>query len=77
MIDDNAIYANVTGGVTIATGANPTVQRNRISRNGIAGVQIRDEGRGVVVNNDLTGNPEPWIVAESCLPYVRFTGNLT
>ena len=55
ILEDNDITANASPGVTIETGGNPTLRRNRINLNEHQAVQIQG-GRGVVEDNDLTGN---------------------
>jgi F-box protein 11 len=51
--------------VEIKTGGNPTLRRNRINRNGYQAVWVHEGGRGVVEDNDLTGNKNgAWLTAE-------------
>jgi F-box protein 11 len=53
--------------VEIKTGGNPTLRANRISGNGYEAVWVYDGGRGVVEDNDLTGNARgAWDIAEGC-----------
>jgi hypothetical protein len=45
--------------VEIKTGGNPTLRRNRrnrINRNNYEAVWVHEGGRGVIEDNDLTGN---------------------
>ena len=54
-------------GVEIKTGGNPTLRRNRINRNGYEAVWIHNGGRGVLHDNDLTGNNHgAWDIADDC-----------
>lgn len=51
----------------IKTGGNPTLRRNRVNRNGYTAVRIYDGGRGVMEDNDLTGNERgAWDIAKDC-----------
>ena len=51
--------------MTIGTDGNPTVRANRINRNGYYAVWIREGGRGVVEDNDLTGNAQgAWLITK-------------
>ena len=53
--------------MTVTTGGNPTVRADRINRNGFHAVWIVEGGRGVVEDNDLTGNAKgAWRIARDC-----------
>jgi F-box protein 11 len=62
--------------VVISTGGNPTVRRSRINRNTYEAVSVGEGGRGVIEDNDLTGNKRgPWDIVEDSKPAVRRRGN--
>jgi F-box protein 11 len=53
--------------VAIQTGGNPILRRNRVNRNGYRGAWIYGGGRGVLEDNDLTGNAGgAWDIADDC-----------
>jgi parallel beta-helix repeat protein len=47
------ISANATAGVVIATGGNPTLRGNHISKSAHAAIWISDDGGGIFEGNDL------------------------
>ena len=80
ILEDNDITAHARAGVAIGTGGNPTLRRNtihgqltggnptlrrnRINRNEYEAVRIRQDGKGVIEDNDLTGNKQgAWDIA--------------
>ena len=63
--------------MSIRSGGNPTVRGNRINRNTYEAVWIREGGKGVVEDNDLTGNVRgAWDIAKDCEPNVTRARNL-
>jgi parallel beta-helix repeat protein len=56
MLEDNDITAKSRPGVTIASGGNPTLRRNRIHDGKRSGVCIYENGLGTLEDNDITGN---------------------
>jgi len=75
-LEDNDIARNSYSGVSITEGSNATVRGNRINRNGEVALNIFDEGKGVVEDNDLTGNDRgSWLIDEDCEPNVTRARN--
>ncbi len=56
MIEDCDIHGNSLGGVTIQTGADPTLRRCRIHDDKQHGVYIYDNGRGMIEDCDIHDN---------------------
>jgi parallel beta-helix repeat protein len=55
---------------------NPTIRNNRINKNGYEAIWIYQGGRGIIEDNDLTGNKHgPWSIENDCLPNVKRSGN--
>ena len=51
----------------VRRGGNPTLRGNRVNGNGYQAVWVHHGGRGVVEDNDLTGNEKgAWLIAEDC-----------
>jgi parallel beta-helix repeat protein len=62
--------------VHIRTGGSPTLRRNRINRNDYEAVWVYEGGRGMIEDNDLTGNKRgPWDIAEDSKANVQRSGN--
>jgi F-box protein 11 len=62
--------------VIIETGGDLTVRGNRINRNGDVAVYVHEGGRGVVQDNDLTGNSRgTWDIEEDCKTNMTRTRN--
>jgi parallel beta-helix repeat protein len=62
--------------VEIKTGGNPTLRGNRINRNDYRAVYAHDGGRGVIEDNDLTGNKRgAWDIAKDSEATVKRSGN--
>jgi parallel beta-helix repeat protein len=76
-LEDNDISGNALVGANIKEGGNPTVRRNRITKNGSEAIWITDGGSGTFENNDLRGNTKgPWDIAEDCLSNIKRSGNI-
>jgi F-box protein 11 len=62
--------------VTIKTGGNSSVRRNRINHNGYEGVRIHEGGGGVIEDNDLSDNVRgAWGIARDSKSAVLRKGN--
>ena len=63
-------------GVVIMTGGNPTLHRNRVSKNRHKAIRVLEGGQGVIEDNDLSGNPKgAWDIAPDCEENVRRARN--
>jgi hypothetical protein len=63
--------------VTITTGSNPTLRRNRINKNGYVAVQAYNGGGGTIEDNDLRGNAEGvWDISADSEPNLKRARNL-
>ena len=57
-------------------GGNPTVRRNRISKNGYEAIWVHDGGQDVFEDNDLRENAKGvWDISADCLDKVKRVRN--
>jgi F-box protein 11 len=56
LIEDCEVIDNGRAGVEARAGANPTVRRCRVNRNGYEAVWVHEGGSATVEDCDLTGN---------------------
>jgi F-box protein 11 len=64
-LEENEVTGNALAGVTIRTGANPILRRNRISNNLGGGVLVLHFGRGTIEDNDMRGNSGTALVVDT------------
>ena len=76
-LEDNDIFANALTGVEIRKGGNPTLRRNRITKNGYVAIWVDDGGAGTFEDNDLRENPSgAWQIAADSEANVKRARNL-
>ncbi|MBI4277426.1 MAG: right-handed parallel beta-helix repeat-containing protein, partial [Armatimonadetes bacterium] len=70
------IFGHAYAGVSITTGGNLTLRRNRINRNGYNAVWVYGGGGGTIEDNDLRGNRRgAWDVSTDSASSVRRARN--